>query len=223
MSKRIKAEASGLAPPAKRGKRVVTKPEQNTRMGLLVRDLADLYESYSKISDAPEILEAMFERCEETGEKTGDLCQRYDTSPVLLKDLAENLWDQTQALARYIAHTEPDSTEDVATLSLLFAEALDDFEEYIDVDLYEEGAREFYRNNRPALDDERRHEFRRDKRYLTMLARKIERGLQDLAPSPAAKHIGSGDRRRRLWGETQETLSTAERIIADAQKTKDAA
>jgi len=182
MSKRVKTEAVGLASPTKRGRRPAEAPVRLTPIGKLARELAQFYAAHNKLGEACDLLEYAGRSRNAPGE----------TKPVepsqkpVLDEAGNRLWDRIQALTRYLAHVEPQSTEDLATLSLIYADALDQFD-YLDPELYDEDLREAFRN-RPPIDEDKRREFRREQRYLTMFARKIENGLEVQTPSPLARY-----------------------------------
>jgi hypothetical protein len=226
MSKRnTKAEASGLVPLAKRGKRRMPKVEQfvpPTKIGMLAREVADLRDAHSKMFEAEEVLCASEKRHEEADGP------RHDDALMLpkLKQMKDEVWDLGDVFEAYIAYLEPDSMEDVATLALLLSEAVNNFEcdyarpEFCGDD-EDDPRRQYLLRNQPQPDDEAKRKFERDRRRLYMLMRKIERCLHELAPSPLHRHLGFGG--ESVWAELAEILPMAERVIAEEAKAKKAA
>jgi hypothetical protein len=209
MSKRIKTEAVGLASPTKRGRR----PARITPIGTLARELAQLYAAHNKLGEACDLLEyAGRSRNAPSESKPAEPCHK----PVL-DEAGHRLWDRIEALTRYLAHLEPQSPEDLATLSLIYADALDQFD-YLDPELYDEDLREAFRN-RPPIDEDKRREFRREQRYLMMLARKIEDGLEEQAPSPLARYMGHPARGSEwVRKEHEHLLALAQKIIDESNE-----
>jgi len=187
MSKRIKAEASSLS------KKTLKRSIGDTELGRFAAELASLRDEYHALEEG----------------------KIYDDT--LVKPVSEELWDRGEALQDYIAYLEPESLEDITTLTYILADCIDLYiSNCSDRRLQSSGDPELDavvrqdRDGRAPTDREVR-DCRILERRIGILLKKIQRSLGLLAPSPLTEERLPDYMRGSFADDRKEALDRARR------------